>query len=154
VGGLSLAAVRGVVDAAGDEARSAHDAFAVAYAAIGDEIDLDADDELAAARLEIDAWVARRGWTIVADAPALAMLARTLVAAERFGFPDLVHAVDSFADLLDPIAELEVATIDPDSLRERMVERVVVGTLVYERAISATRRLLLEHHSAQLFGGT
>lgn len=152
VGGLSLAAVRGVVAAADDGALSAHEAFAVAYRALGAGATADTAEDVAEARREVDAWIERRGWTIDPDAPMRTALATALATSRRFGFPGLLDAADGFAALLGPIAASEVAFVEPGGPRDRMVEQVVVGTLVYEQALLATRRLLLEHESAQRFG--
>ncbi len=70
---------------------------------------------------------------------------------DAYGYPDALLVADGFAQALAPVAAREVAFIEPGSARDEMVERVVVGTLVYERALAATRRLLLEHLSASRF---
>ena len=77
------------------------------------------------------------------------------------GFPQLAgycaskFAVVGFAEALrveltqGQQAEREVATTPHPALRAQQVEHTVVGTVVFEVAYAALRRMALEHASAQ-----
>jgi hypothetical protein len=53
---------------------------------------------------------------------------------------------------MDEIAANELAYVAGMESREAAVEATVVGTVVFERAMVALRRLAQEHHSRQLLG--
>ncbi|MEJ7754517.1 MAG: MerR family transcriptional regulator, partial [Candidatus Limnocylindrales bacterium] len=85
VGGLSLSAVRRVVEALGDEGLPLHDVLGVAHRALEKPVPT-ADHDLVVARLGVDAWIEARGWHVTVDAPARDALASTLVALRGLGW--------------------------------------------------------------------
>jgi hypothetical protein len=56
-----------------------------------------------------------------------------------------------YAAAADEIAAWELSRTPPAESRSRMVEAVVVGTVVFESALISLRRLAEEHHSAERF---
>lgn len=151
VGGLSLATVRRVLDAVADERRPLTEVLGVAHRALEDPWMSD-DPELTATRREVDAWLDARGWDVAADAPARATLATTLVALRRLGWEVEPGVFDRYADHMDEIARDELAFVSASGSREAAVERTVIGTVVFERAMAALRRLAQEHHSRRRLG--
>jgi hypothetical protein len=60
--------------------------------------------------------------------------------------------VTPYAHLADRLAERELGTISTNAPRDRTVEAVVIGTVVFETALVALRRLAEAHYSARRFG--
>ncbi len=52
---------------------------------------------------------------------------------------------------MDALAANEVAGAPADMPRDDLIERVVTGTILMERALTALRRLAQEHHSAKRY---
>jgi DNA-binding transcriptional MerR regulator len=151
VGGLSLAAVRQIIDALGDERLPLHDVLGVAHRALEKPIPA-GQLGLEAARREVDAWVEARGWHVTLDAPARDALASTLVALRGLGWQVGPRVFDRYAGHMDEIAANELAYVAGMESREAAIEATVVGTVVFERAMVALRRLAQEHHSSRRLG--
>jgi hypothetical protein len=152
VGGLSLDAVRRVLGALGRRDAPLHDVLAVAHTALRRN-PLSSDPALPAARVEVDAWLANRGWDLVAGTPAGDELAAALLALRQLGWPVGPEAFDRYAEHADAIAEAEVAYVAAAGDPAAAVETMVVGTVVFGRALAALRMLAQEHHSRGSLGG-
>jgi DNA-binding transcriptional MerR regulator len=148
VGGLSLAAVRRIIDALGDDALPLHDVLGVAHRALEKPVP-SGDPGLEATRREVDAWIEARGWDVTQDAPARDALASTLVALRSLGWQVGPRVFDRYAGHMDEIARNELAYVAGMESREAAIEATVIGTVVFERAMVALRRLAQEHHSRQ-----
>ncbi len=148
VGGLSLAAVQRVVEALGDDGLPLHDVLGVAHRALERPVP-SGDQGSDAVRREVDAWIEARGWEVTADAPARDALASTLLALRGLGWQVGPRVFDRYAGHMDEIAGNELAYVAGMESRQAAVEATVVGTVVFERAIVALRRLAQEHHSRQ-----
>ena len=146
VGGLSLAAVRRIIDALGDDALPLHDVLGVAHRALEKPVP-SGDPGLEATRREVDAWIEARGWDVTQDAPARDALASTLVALRSLGWQVGPRVFDRYAGHMDEIARNELAYVAGMESREAAIEATVIGTVVFERAMVALRRLAQEHHS-------
>ena len=153
VGGLPLAAVRAVLAVVEDEATPLHVALGRAHHALGPaNAEVKAED-VPGARGEVDAFLARRGWRISPIAPARWALADALVALRRLGRDADVEVFTPYADLADALAAREIdhvatqATGGGEGSRAELVEAIVVGTVVFEAALVALRRLAQEHHA-------
>jgi hypothetical protein len=91
------------------------------------------------------------------ESPMRAMLAETLVWLTEFGWglPGIVvdaAVFDSLVPGLKEQAEFEISVVPPDTDRTAQVEFTVVGTMVFEVAAAAIRRMALEDASARRFG--
>jgi hypothetical protein len=53
--------------------------------------------------------IERRGWAVEPDAPAIATLAETIAVLQSLGQDHLVGYLDSYAEAVEQLAELEVA---------------------------------------------
>lgn len=146
VGGLSLVAVRRVLEALGDQHLPLHDLLGAAHLAL-ESGPVTVDAETAAARVEVAAWLAERGWEVSTEAPAMATLAGTLVALRRLGWDVGPEAFERYAAHADRIAADEIAFVGDTPSREAALETTVIGTVVFERALVSLRRLAQEHHS-------
>ncbi|MGA9873095.1 MAG: MerR family transcriptional regulator [Rhodococcus sp. (in: high G+C Gram-positive bacteria)] len=150
VGGLSIARVRVTLAAVDDESTPMHDAFGAVMHGLDELTAHDAPDDVAAAYVEVQAWLEARGWRIQPDAPAPHRLAELVATLRRFGFPIDVAFFDDVADVVARTAQAEVeyARAMPD--RTAAVETMLVGTVITERALVEVRRLALEAASFRI----
>ena len=156
LGRLSIADAQRVVAAVDDETMPIHDAFGVAQDAMVPERDR-AGERYSAAMVEVDRFVRRHRLRVRPDAAVRAMLADALVGMQECALLPGGASADSsmFDDLIAPLvqmAEAEVATTPSPAPRAQQVEHTVVGTVVFEVAYAALRRMALEHASAHRFG--
>ena len=154
VGRLSLQQVRAVLAAVDDEQLTLHDAFGVAQDALVPEVAITSvygRAERQRARGLVDDFIGSLRWRVRPDAAVRDTLATALIALWRNGW-DCDATV--FAHLAAPAAAMaaeEIATIDPSGPRGQAVAHAVVGTVAFEQAFGALRRLALEHESAARF---
>jgi len=153
VGDMPLARIEAVVQAIEDERTPLADLLGEAHHALGPETP-EPSPELAEARVSVLALVERRGWLIVPDAPAIDAVASALVAVrEMWNEPACgAEVFDDYAEAAERIAERELASVDPSHGRADTVRQVITGTVVFERALVALRRLAQEHYSHTRFG--
>ena len=151
VGGLPLATVREVVAGIEDGSRNMHDVLGLAQGALGPKPDHDEAGSIERARAEIDAFLADLGWTTAVSSPAHTELAFALNTLRRLEWDVDARVFERYARLVDELATWEFERTPMDRDREQVVEAVVVGTVVFEKALVALRRLAHESHSAQLF---
>lgn len=150
VGRLSLRDVGRVLEAIDDERRSLHYALGVAQYALGSAggaIDDSAD--LAAACAEVDALIGAMGWTVTPDAPARTALARAIASLRALAWPVGVGNLRRYAEAADALAGGEVESVRSAASRAEAVERLVVGTVVFDTVVVALRRIAQESHSAE-----
>jgi len=102
----------------------------------------------AAAAIEVNALIERRGWTVEPDAPALATLIETVAALRGLGQDNLVAFLDAYAEAVDTFAQLEVQAVSAPT-RDQLAESVVIGTILGETLISSLRLLAQESISAE-----
>ncbi len=153
VGGLGIAAVRAVLHAIADETLSPHQMLGVAHHALGPPPDQGAiANDVAEAREEVDRFLAELGWRVSPGAPSRRKLADALVALRRLGREADAKAFLPYAKAAEKLAARELASMPDDAPRAELVERAVVGTVVFEAALVALRKLAEEHHSALRFG--
>ena len=151
VGNLPIATVQEVVAAIEDGSRTMHEVLGVAHGALGPSVDDERSDELATAREQVDRFLQGLGWSIERDSPARLELASALATLRRLGWEADARVFERYAQVADQLASWEFGQTPMDRDREQVVEAVVVGTVVFERALVALRRLAHESHSAQLF---
>jgi DNA-binding transcriptional MerR regulator len=151
VGELPIARVRDVVAAIEDDRRALSDVLATAHHGLGPEA-TDRDDEHEAARDEMVAYLRARRWNVDPDAPSFDVLAGALVALRRLGRPCDGDVFAPYADTAFAMAEQELATIEPSGGVSDTVTQIIVGTVVFEQALVALRRLAEEHQSNLRFG--
>ena len=149
VGGLSITSIKLVVDAIDDESYTVHEVLGAAHHALAlrgaTAVALPEHDE---AESEIDEYVRTLGWNVTADAPGRRELAAVLVSLRRMGWRVDAGVFDEYARAADQIAQWELAHTPDDADRTAIVEAVVIGTVAFETALVALRRLAEEHHSA------
>lgn len=146
VGGLGIDAIHAVVVVLDDPERSFHEVLGAAHRALaprgGSEPDLEA------AR-SVDVLLDSLGWQVSPDAPGRVELARALTSLRDLGRDVDAEVFRRHAVTLDALAALEVDSVAQAGSRTAAVEALVVGTVVFERAMVALRRLAHEHHSGR-----
>ena len=94
--------------------------------------------------------VARWGWRVAADSPALQTLAGALEALAAAGFPAPEDLLDRYAQAAGELGEQDVAEVPETSVAEA-VRFVVVNTVLLEPVPLALRRLAQEDASGRRF---
>jgi DNA-binding transcriptional MerR regulator len=151
VGGLSLQAVRRVLAALERGNAPLHEVLAEAHTALRHDIPGE-DPTLGPARAETDAWLAELGWNLGDGNPARADLAAALLALRGLGWEVGPEVFERYATHASALAEAEIAYVAAADRPEAAVEATVIGTVVFERALVALRRLAQEHHSRTQLG--
>ncbi len=153
VGGLPLATIHDVLSALADPSLSVHAVLGVAHRGLGPRLtDGENLQELDEARIDVDRYLADLGWRVGAEAPARRELAAALAALRTLGWRVDARVFDRYARLAKRLAAWELEQTPADTDPTRVLEAVVVGTVVFESALVALRRLAQEHHSANRFG--
>jgi DNA-binding transcriptional MerR regulator len=152
VGDLSLQQIRSVLEVVDDEDRPLHQLLGVAHHALGPPPDEEAPqpDELEA-RADVHRFLADLGWRVSEEAPGRRALALALVTLRRMGRRVEATVFHPYARVADRLAAREVATLGRPPSRAEAVEGAVLGTVVFEAALVALRRLAQEHHSGRRF---
>jgi DNA-binding transcriptional MerR regulator len=152
VGGLTLRQVRSVLEAMDDERRPLHDLLGVAHYALGPQPAEDPPPhDVVEARAQVDGFLDDLGWRVSPQAPSRMALAQALATLRRLGRDADATVFQPLAQVADGLAAREVESLDPTGSRAEAVEAAVVGTVVFEAALVALRRLAQEHHSATRF---
>jgi DNA-binding transcriptional MerR regulator len=157
--GLGMADVRNVVAAVDDDETNIHDAFGLAQDAMVPHRRREGD-LFTRALAEANRFVARHGLHVRPAAQVRTMLADALAALSGYGFEGLPVTDDGVVDssvfdawvpglLQQAAAEVGVAAGLP---RDEQMGVSVVGTIGFEVAAAAVRRMALEHASALRFG--
>jgi DNA-binding transcriptional MerR regulator len=145
VGHLSLREVRAVIAAADDPTTPVHELLGTAQYALEPKPPNEVD---ASAKAVVDAAIDSLGWQVSAEAPARRSIAQAVVVLRSFGWEVRPAELVRYARAVDRLARREVEISDDAGDRERLVERMVVGSVVYGAILTAFRRLAQEHHSA------
>ncbi len=155
VGGLPVANVRSVLDAVDNPDIPMHEALGVAHYGLAvRRSDTAASACGAEAEAEIDLFIQSLGWEVKNDAPAKRELAGALGSLRQLGWEVQAEVFTPYARAADELAGWELAQTPTKGPRSRTVEATVVGTVVFEAALVALRRLAEEHHSAARFGAS
>ncbi|WP_084959089.1 MerR family transcriptional regulator [Thermoactinospora rubra] len=150
VGRLPVAAIKQVVAAVDDESLPLHTMLGTAHYALSPAVEHEHTEEWASALQAVDRLIAARGWHITPGAPARAELAQTVVRMRHLGLPVDLHPYAEAVDRL--VKEVEMDKIPFDAPRDTAVEALVLGTVLYGRALDALRRLAQESESARRLG--
>lgn len=152
VGRLSISSCRAVIAAIDEQKLSLHDTLGVAHDALPPQPpDPTADGDLDVARRDVDDYLDTLGWIGSEHSPARYTLAQALVSLRRLGQVCGPEVFDLYAQHADQIATREIASLPTGEDRDRIVEEAVVGTVVFEAALTALRRLAEAHRSAMRY---
>lgn len=151
VGKLSLRDVRRVLAAAADPRVSMHALLGTAQYALeqASPAGIGHEDEMAHAMRTVDAALEDLGWQVAGDAPARTTVAHAVASLRSLGWEVTPDRLVRYARAVEGLAAEEVSIRDQGADRETVVERLVVGSVLYEAILTAFRRLAHEHHSAR-----
>ncbi|MHC3389746.1 MerR family transcriptional regulator [Streptomyces lavendulocolor] len=152
VGGLSVAAIREVLDAVDDTERPVHKVLGEAADRLAARHVGEPDAALDAARAAVADLVERRGWRVNVKSPQAEALAGALAALERVGHGTFVELLDDYADAAEKVAGVDLAYAARSARREGLVESAVVGTVLGDALLTALRRLAHVDASARAYG--
>ncbi|MDT9684118.1 MerR family transcriptional regulator [Streptomyces sp. TRM76323] len=153
VGGLSVAAIRDVLEAVEDPDRSVHEVLGAAHDHIAPREGGPDDAARDTARRQARELIARRGWLVDDDNPAVRSLADALAAFGRLGHDRFAEvSLDVYAEAAERIAAVDVAYVAREVAREDVVESAVVGTVLGDAVLTSLRRLAQVDASARAYG--
>ncbi|MEU0310169.1 MerR family transcriptional regulator [Streptomyces cyaneofuscatus] len=151
VGGLSLAAIGEVLEAADDPEQPVIKVLGRASEGVPPLGEGEAGPELEQAREEVAGLLLRRGWQIEEGATAAESLAGVIAALRRVGHGGFAELMDVYADAAESVARADIDYVQRRVAREELVESVVVGTVLGEAMFGALRRLAHEDVSVQRY---
>lgn len=150
IGGLSVAAAREVIAAVDTPDLPGHYLLGAASYPITRQARRDADDPgWRAARQEVLALIRELGWYVDPDAPGIDLAADAIAAMRALGQADLVTCLPTYARAAAEVAVEEVGAVVNRENPGRMVEGVVIGTILGEALFNALRRLAHQDASAR-----
>jgi DNA-binding transcriptional MerR regulator len=153
VGGVSISAARDVIAALRRTDLQPHDLLGVAHHAVSPTRHPDRDtDAWRDARRAADQFVAERGWFVEPNAPARDQLADVIAAVRTVNAPEILDSLDTYAASALSLAEVEVDNVIARGEAVRMLELVVLGTVLGEALFAALRLLAHEHASMVRLG--
>ncbi len=153
VGGVSVASARDVVDALGRSDVEPHDLLGIAHHAVTPSRQPDRGTPAwGQARAEAERLIASRGWHVDPNAIALNQLADVLYALRSLDVTEVLGSLDAYADSAQQVARFEVESVIARRDPVRMLELVVLGTVLGEALFGALRLLAHEHESAIQLG--
>ena len=91
------------------------------------------------------AWLQSRGWQVDPADPFTEELDRAWLACEHAGIGLDEERMDRYADQVEGVAEIDVATVPADP--EGAVRQVILGTILVDPVLSSLRRLAQQHVS-------
>ncbi|MFD8590893.1 MerR family transcriptional regulator [Streptomyces sp. NPDC059637] len=151
VGGLPVAAVREVLEAVTEPDLPVHALLGTVQKGITRAYGQEADPAHEAARRAVEALVARRGWQVSTDGPAVRALVEALARLRELGHGAFEEMLDDYAEACERIAAADLAYVRRSTDLEGLVEGVVVGTVLGDAVLVALRRLAHKDASARLF---
>ncbi|MEO3872411.1 MerR family transcriptional regulator [Nonomuraea sp. B12E4] len=147
VGKLPVAAIKQIIEAVEDDSLPIHEMLGTAHYALGPTVEPGPGEDWRLARAEVDRLLDDLGWNIHPAAPTRDELAQTLVKMRQLGLPvDLKPYVEAAARL---VSEFEMDLVPFQGPRDAAVETLVVGTVLYGRALDTLRRMAQESESAR-----
>ncbi|MGI5269846.1 MerR family transcriptional regulator [Nonomuraea sp. CA-218870] len=149
VGKLPIATVKKVVAAIEDESLPFHNMLGTAHHALTPQVEPEPTPEWEAARAEVDALISDLGWQVSPEAPSRDELTQTMARMRRLGLGKDIRAYAETAERLVREVELDAIPLSDD--RDAAVQALVLGTVLYGRALESLRRLAQESESARRF---
>lgn len=152
VGGLSVAAARGVLDKMDSPGLDVLHSLGRAQHAITAPRERVEDEAWDAATDQVDRLIEERHWQIRADNPARQTLAEVMATLRRLGHEDYLTALDDYASAAEQLANAEIDMILHRTDADSMAEAVIIWTLLGDALLAALRRLTQENAAANRLG--
>ncbi|MGC7096659.1 MerR family transcriptional regulator [Amycolatopsis lurida] len=149
VGGLSVAAVREVLDTMANPDKSMFKVLGkVQHNLAGHLPAAEGERQETASRIAHEL-IERHGWRIKPGSPPLESLIAALGTLIELHGEDLLELLDAYAEATQRIAEFDIEYTRRGTDRGDAVERMVIGTVVGDAILSALRRLAHENEAAR-----
>ncbi len=147
---VPVAQVKTVLDVLDSETVSLHERIGTVHRAITPPRQLaSTDGARAQAADQVSRLIERRGWAVEPDAPAIGTLVDALAALRSLGQEPLTDLLDTYADAVEQVTELEIQAVTSRPSQDQIAEGVVIGTILGETLMAALRLLAQEHASAR-----
>ncbi|MFD5553176.1 MerR family transcriptional regulator [Streptomyces sp. NPDC127068] len=151
VGGMSVAAVREVLERVDVPGRTVHGVLGVAQSAVsGSGVARGTEAQRERAERAADELVRRHGWAVKPGNPGRADLVQLIVTYHDLDRDDLLTLLDAYATAAEGLARAELSTVAAVPTVDGKVEGVVLGTVLGDAAMAALRRMAQESASARL----
>jgi DNA-binding transcriptional MerR regulator len=150
LGELSVADIHQVVTAIDDATLPLPQKLGSAYYALPPHPN-DPDSLDDAARAEVIEFALAHGWHVRPEAPSITLFAEVLAAVRALWGPVGPEIFERYALAFDSLARGDVEILDEVRDPADAVRQVVVGTILWDRAMIALRRLAADHYSTQRF---
>jgi DNA-binding transcriptional MerR regulator len=154
VGGVPVASIGAVLDAIDDTRMPLWETIRTAHHSLALHPTPDPVETLGdgpTPRHEVLQYLLAHGWDIDDASPALDAVAEALVVARDVWGLEGPEIFQPYIDSVDAMAADELSYIDDSQGRAATVQQVIVGTVVFERALVGLRRLAQQHHSNTRF---
>ncbi|MGH3859848.1 MerR family transcriptional regulator [Actinokineospora sp.] len=148
LGGLSVAAVRDIlatVDSPTDDLDKLMGTVSKGLTQAPEEVDETALDE-------VFDLIEDLGWLCNREHPAARSLALVYTAAREIDHPQLIAAMRRYAEASELIAKADLDYVENFSGIDRVLESVVVGTVLGDSALAALRKLAQTAESHRRYG--
>lgn len=147
VGGLSVSATSNLLAVLDTADIDAWESVGKAQYAVSSSRASSAVTADAVAEQTVDALLHKRDWRIRADSPARRHLIDVCAALQALGHDDIITALDDYATAIEKVVEIDLSLIEAQRDLGGVIEKVIVGTVLGDAAISALRQLAQEHLS-------
>ena len=146
---VPVAQVKEILESLDSDAVPLHEQIGRAHRALTPTRKQAASEEArVTAAAQVNELIARRGWSVEPDAPALTTLIDTVATLRTLGQDFLADFLDEYADAVERFTELEIEAVTTRPTRDQLAESVVIGTILGETLISSLRLLAQESISA------
>jgi DNA-binding transcriptional MerR regulator len=153
VGRVSVAKAREVLAVVGAEDVPPIDLLGTAQYAVIRSAPADPDSPATrAARAEVTSLLDRLGWRFDPESPAVDQAAEAVRVFRALGQDDLVVLLETYAEAAAQVADREVAAVVARQDPDRVLEGVVIGTVLGEALLNALRLLAQQNASNRLLG--
>jgi DNA-binding transcriptional MerR regulator len=154
VGGVSIASVGAVLEAIDAVDRPLHDRLGVVQASVTKPPESGAteDEQWAVAQKRVDDLIARHKWHANGHSAPGRRLASVLVAIDRLDYEFTDEMLDTYADAVEKIADVDLDSIADRTHPEDLVVGMVVGTVLGDEVLTAMRRLAHIDQSRRRYG--
>lgn len=149
VGGLSVAAVKEVLESVDAQGANLHEALGSAFAATLPVRTAEESDHAETARRTAAELIERHGWLVRPDSKNLDALVSALAVMYQLQQHDVATIVELYADHADKLAAREVAWVAERGDIDAVVEAAVVGTFIGGAVFNAMRVIVHESVSQQ-----
>lgn len=148
IGGLSIATIREILSAVDSTDGDLDTLMGTVQRSLINAPD-DVDPKAAH---EVEEILADVGWEDIGDHPSVRVLAAVIAAARELGHPDLTLGLREYARACERVASVDLDYVARVSEVDRVLEGVVVGTVLGDSALGALRRIAQGVESRRRYG--